>query len=990
MKEKGSEQIAKRINQRIISVILFLVISCILVQAQSVDTLNVKHPKKERKIGLWGHVKNSFTKVGIPNVKITLMNTDSTVVDTMTVNSGTNWNSSKLDAYYKFEVPAVPHKYIILARHPDYYDTYVDYEIKHIARNMYFDAPWHFMKRKNIRDENVMLKEVVVKATKVKMVYKGDTLVYNADAFNLPQGSMLDDLIKQLPGAQLKDNGEIYINGRKVDYLTLNGKEFFKGNNKAMLENMPYYTVKNLQVYDKRTEKSEYLGYNAEKKDYVMDVTLKREYSKGYIANVEASKGTSDRYLARGFGLRFTDNSRISIFSNLNNINEYRKPGSDGDWTPSNSPQGTCDTKKIGMDLLIDDKDKRYTEKANSQISWQDNDYQQRNASEVFLTTGNTYTYGESSSRSKYLSFNMTNDFTLKKPIWIRSMTYLSYSHTRSNQWNRNVTFGSNPDYSGGTQEVLDSIYKAMINPTLKSIAVNRNRSISKDNSDYIYGSEYFDISKKLPWGDDLDLSCDLLYQKNKTKNYEQYSLDYLKTDETSDFRNKYSAYSFSMYRYSPKIEYTIHTLTKWNFLFYGMYTQQHESKVNDLYRLDRLDGWGVESERTLGDLPSTRDSLLLGLDASNTYNSTYLARTTQGGFRVFLDKETKDGYIWFNLHLPLKRYIERTHYVKNKIDTCFYLRNWVFKPDMTLQIYTHKYNRMYYFNYYTDFGTPFVYDMINTTDDSNPLAVRIGNPNLKNWVTYNFNFRYTDKQPETQQNFGIGGTVNIYTNKVGNGFTYDAVKGRYIYHPQNVNGNWHCSLAGTFGRAIDNQKFWTWETRFSWNYNHSVDFASVSGKNESELSEVNNHELEDVLRLRYQRDKLTLGVQCDLTWRNSSSHRDGFTTINAFDYNYGITGEYTFPWKLQFATDFKMYSRRGYDDSSMNTNNLIWNASLSRAFCKSRLIAKITGYDLFHQMSQVTYYVNGQGKTETWINTIPSYVMMSISYKINVQPKNK
>ena len=180
------------------------------------------------------------------------------------------------------------------------------------------------------------------------------------------------------------------------------------------------------------------------------------------------------------------------------------------------------------------------------------------------------------------------------------------------------------------------------------------------------------------------------------------------------------------------------------------------------------------------------------------------------------------------------------------------------------------------------------------------------------------------------------------------------------------------------------------WETRLSWNYNRSVDFIYQSGIKESELSKVDNHELEDVLRLRYQRDKLILGAQCDVTWRNSSSHREGFTTVNAYDYNYGITGEYTFPWNFQLATDLKMYSRRGYDNSSMNTNNLIWNASLSRAFCKSRLIAKIIGYDLLHQMSKTTCYLNPMLKTETWVNSIPSYVMLNICYTINVMPNKK
>ena len=126
-----------------------------------------------------------------------------------------------------------------------------------------------------------------MKATKVKMVYKGDTIIYNADAFNVPEGSMLDGLIKQLPGVELKDNGEIFVNGKKIENLTLNGADFFKGKNKMMLENLPYYTVKNVQVYDKQTPKSKFEGHDVEQKEYTMDVVLKKEYRVGGTVYVE-------------------------------------------------------------------------------------------------------------------------------------------------------------------------------------------------------------------------------------------------------------------------------------------------------------------------------------------------------------------------------------------------------------------------------------------------------------------------------------------------------------------------------------------------------------------------------------------------------------------------------------------------------------------------------------------------------------------------------
>ena len=163
-------------------------------------------PKKGRTISLWGHVRNSLTLQGVLDAKITLMTADSVVIDTLRTWRN-NGDRMKVDATYKFTIPAEPARYIILAQHPEFEDCYVDHEVKYIGRNTYFDAEWHNMRLKEEQTNfEHFLDEVVVKATQVKIVYRGDTVAFNADAFNMPEGSMLDALIKQLPGVELKDD----------------------------------------------------------------------------------------------------------------------------------------------------------------------------------------------------------------------------------------------------------------------------------------------------------------------------------------------------------------------------------------------------------------------------------------------------------------------------------------------------------------------------------------------------------------------------------------------------------------------------------------------------------------------------------------------------------------------------------------------------------------------------------------------------------------
>ena len=202
--------------------------------------------KKSRTIRLSGRVYDSFTKAAL-KAHVTLMRSDSSVVDTTTC---WMWSWGTSNSYYSFTVPRTPQKYIIKAESDGYHTGYLDYDLKHIARNREMDLPRLLLKKKAEDDifAEGSLDDVVVTGTKVKIAYRGDTVVYNASAFNLPEGSMLDGLIREMPGAELKDNGDIYVNGRKVDFLTLNGKDFFKGNNKVMLDNLPYYTVQNVEV----------------------------------------------------------------------------------------------------------------------------------------------------------------------------------------------------------------------------------------------------------------------------------------------------------------------------------------------------------------------------------------------------------------------------------------------------------------------------------------------------------------------------------------------------------------------------------------------------------------------------------------------------------------------------------------------------------------------------------------------------------------------
>ena len=209
-------------------------------------------------------VKNSFTGYGVRNAFVSVIDSTDNVIDTLRTERGSGSHDAQM---WGLSVPRRKGTFRVRVEHPDYETGEMTLELNHPARLNSYRFPDMMLKRK-LEAAEVDLEGVTVKATRVKLCYKGDTIEVDARAFKLTEGSMLESLVKNIPGCELRDNGDIYMNGRKVDYLTLNGKEFFKGNNRIMLDNLPYYTVDKLQFYNQQSERSRLIGKDVERPDY--------------------------------------------------------------------------------------------------------------------------------------------------------------------------------------------------------------------------------------------------------------------------------------------------------------------------------------------------------------------------------------------------------------------------------------------------------------------------------------------------------------------------------------------------------------------------------------------------------------------------------------------------------------------------------------------------------------------------------------------------
>jgi hypothetical protein len=939
--------------KRILTTIIAL--TAVMALWAQADSTKVKK-KKERTVELSGEVYDSFTKAKVKAL-MTLMRKDSTFVDSMTC---WTWGTS---SYYEFKVPAKNDDFIIKATADGYEDTYMNYNLRHIARNSWFELPRILMKKKQRSDDDIYkevgLNGVVVTGTKVKLAYRGDTLIYNASAFNMPEGSMLDGLIRQMPGAELKDNGDIYINGKKVDYLTLNGKDFFKGQNKVMLDNLPYYTVKELKVFDKSTKQSELIGHDVEKKDYVMDVQLKREYNRGFMGNIEGGLGTDDRYLARLFSLYYDDHSRVSVFGNTNNINENRRPGGEGQWSPSNMPQGLLSSKQTGLHVETEDADKNWEDNLDVTLDWNDADNISRTISERFASGGNIMGGNESWSRNKNFRFNANNYFQVKKPVTIWGYIYGAYSKGES------------------TRSSQDSTYReALINRTVND-AVNSSRNMTLGGSVGMY--------HKFAWGDYLSFGISGSFGRTKPNDsWDMNRTFYIQADST-EVRHNYADTHGDSYNYEVELGYTLQLLNRWFISAETSYSQDYDNSNNLRYRLDRL----KEDKQQTEWLPSTNQLLESVMDMNNVDEQQMLTRKVRASFDI--SHSTDNDY--FSIRLPLTSTHERLNYNDFATLDTVARRNYVeFTPSINWSRWGKK-NGLSGLSYNMNMSRPALADLMPVDDTTNPLVHFINNPDLKTTLSHSATIAFQFNNDSTRHFSRIWSNVSLSQRSIGTRTVYNTTTGAYTYMRDNIDGNWTWNLNGNYEQPLDSAKRLTLHQQTDVNYSHSVDFpiqylATLEQASEDDKSIVNNWTLHEHLSLEYQKGDLTCGISGEVNWRSSTSNREDFQRISAFDYNYGGNLRYTIPWlKLYVGTDIRMHSRRGYQSEMMNTDDLVWNAELSRSLFKEKLTVKLTAFDLLHQLSSTHYSVNAQGRTEAWNNCIPRYVMFSLTYRFTQKP---
>ena len=947
---------------------------------------------KPYNLSISGAVKDNMTQEAVQNCFLTLMLADSTVVDTVTTcKSQSSINGQWFDES-RFDLRITkPAKYLLRVEKEGYDTKYVPLDFqKMYRRKLYSNLPDIFMQRTRVHK----IGEVTVTATKVKFYHKGDTIVYNADAFQLQDGSMLDALIKQLPGAELKSDGRIYVNGRFVENLMLNGQDFFRGNNKIMLNNLPSYTVSNINVYERESDRSRYLGQNLDDKSFVMDVNLKKQYSIGWMGNVEAGGGTAETYLARLFAMRFTPSSRIAVFGNVNNVNDDNQPQQGTDWTPEKMPLGRLTAYKAGLDIKVNDRDGRFNVQSYTTFDHLRNNETANTWRTNFLSSGDTYDRIMRKTDSKQWKLFTDNSLSLFPMIageksWLYFDQYFNYRKRDNDARALSATTGS--DWETFSKNQLDSLYSSNITPELRKKLINRNLSHSLGRTTYMDGEVSAGIFARMPHSSDgYQLSARLWMESNDYELYNQQRIDYVDAQQVeTQFVNNYSKtnptrsykYKFSgMYDYRPFEGLEFH-------FGYG-YEQRYKVESRSLYRLDRLEGWDNDIDHGIGTLPS-EELYLQTIDVNNSYNSRTLTRVhiPEVGMNWLIHVNKKWDFNIFNaIQMPLCS--QTLKYAGADADTTFTRRSTQLRIyNSRFRLFTNDYKHHFILEYGLDPQTPNLRYLVRATDDADPLNVTRGGRNLKD-----IHYYYTKLTYDYRGRMMVSPSIyyNRTNNAVSMGYVYDKATGRRTVTPASINGNWRAGAGLSLSGALDKKRLLMFSNNLNADFVNSADYIGSDEAKPMGKSIVKTWNVSERLRLDYKIGRHSIGFSGTFSWLRSASDMAAFSTINAYNYNYGLTGMVVLPGEVNLSTDITMYSRRGYEDAGMNEDNLVWNARATKSILKGRITFAVDAFDILHQLRKVDRYVNAQGRVETYYNTVPRYVMFHAMYKFNVMPKKR
>ena len=830
----------------------------------------------------------------------------------------------------------------------------------------------------------IMLKGAVVTAMAQKVTLKEDTFVYNSSAYRTPEGSVVEELVKRLPGAEVSDDGTIKINGKEVKKILVDGKEFMTGDTKTALKNLPTSIIDKIKAYDEKSDLAKVTGIDDGEEQTVLDFGVKKGMNKGMMSNIDLGIGNKDRYNARGMGAYFNDNNRFMLFANANNTSDRGFGGGPGrGWGSAN---GLNASKMIAANYNFEKKDKI---KFNTSLRWNhsDGDVWSSRSAENFL--GSTSSFSNSLNQSFSRSDSWNGNIRLEwMPDTMTNILFRpSISWTKSDGRGTGLSATYNQDPYLFTDDPLSDEGIDELDKAEAMVNKQQNSSLSYSKSNNINGMLQYNrkLNNK---GRNFTLRMDARYTDSDSKslslqNAQLYLIQTAEGKDSTYQTNRYNLTPSKNYSYSAQATYS-EPLWKATFLqFSYKFTYSYSKSDRSTYDFSdySFDGitpmygaWYSYLGRLDGNLEDYKDANLSRFSEYKNYT-----HDLQVMMRFIRQK--------YNLNFGVMVQPQRSKYIQDYqgvyVDTVRTVTN--ISPTLDFRYRFSKMSNLRV-NYRGTTSQPSISQLLNIVDDSDPLNISMGNPGLKPSFTQSFRLFYNNFVQN--HNKGLMTFINFQTtsNSISNKVTYDENTGGRTTRPENINGNWNVMGAFMFNCSLDSTGVWNVNTDTNLGYNNYVSYLSLDKMLDSQKNTTKNLTWRERLSLSYRNDWLELSLDGTLTYNHAKNKLQPNSNLDTWQYSYGPTLTLTAPWGTSLNTSLANSSRRGYNDSSMNTDELVWNAQISQGFLKGKpLTVMLQFYDLLHQQSTFSRAISSLARTDTEYNAINSYAMLHVVYRMNL-----
>ncbi|WP_199666214.1 hypothetical protein, partial [Bacteroides sp. OF04-15BH] len=481
-----------------------------------------------------------------------------------------------------------------------------------------------------------------------------------------------------------------------------------------------------------------------------------------------------------------------------------------------------------------------------------------------------TTAYREQRNKNTYANWDNLCIFIFPK-FYIRYIPKLSYSYGR--------TDGNYLSAEGNRllgRQGLDSIF--MTNNCGKDFlnllaTQDRNRTHKWSTN----GHMDTDINLKA-WNLNY-FNLSLFYEYNHERGYDMQHYNLLTANQTADKRNRYDNRPKSKYIYRIMIDWPFISNKKQKLFFTYGYTQEFHSSERMLYRLDRLGNEWMPDKAPIGLLPSATDLYRHCMDSLNSYHRSYFYWFHSPRLRWYY--KTED--LQIDAELPLNITYERLNEWRPKGEQSNIRREVFTWPNITV---TFKGVELHFDMQHR---SPSQTLMLDVCDDSNPLAVYLGNPSLKSSYEYYLGTKWAGFKQEKTRLWSLGLSLYTINNAIGQLRRFNPQTGGYTYTPWNIDGNRGLWFAGNFSQYIDQYRHWFLKIDTDIRLDRSVDFTNTGTTDDFQKSIVQNLHVSPNIGIDYRSLKWHAGFKASADWERLTSAQEGFETLSQVDFLYTL-----------------------------------------------------------------------------------------------------